>query len=239
MRGLTWAVIWALIGGGCGAAAQNETPEPELAVPLSHDEGGLAPDAGVASGMVPCSPDLPDPHGTCPSNAACDQLDWACFTCWCPLDCTYGRPSNGTCRVRPEIPCLGSPILNRTFTCQYCFQSPARDHVCEPHYDCHSVAAPPQRVVVNCSAPADLLCLGRRNFLKRVRCNWTGGYKWSTAMVLSITLGGFGADRFYLGHWQEGIGKLFSFGGLGVWTLVDVVMIAIRYVGPADGSLYI
>ena len=45
--------------------------------------------------------------------------------------------------------------------------------------------------------------------------------------------------RFYLGHWQEGIGKLFSFGGLGVWTLVDVVMVAIRYIGPADGSLYI
>ncbi len=55
----------------------------------------------------------------------------------------------------------------------------------------------------------------------------------------SITLGGFGADRFYLGHWQEGIGKLFSFGGLGVWTLVDVVMVAIRYVGPSDGSLFI
>jgi hypothetical protein len=46
-------------------------------------------------------------------------------------------------------------------------------------------------------------------------------------------------SRFYLGHWQEGIGKLFSFGGLGVWTLVDVIMVAIRYVGPADGSLYI
>lgn len=45
--------------------------------------------------------------------------------------------------------------------------------------------------------------------------------------------------RFYLGHWQEGIGKLFSFGGLGVWTLVDVVMIATGYLGPADGSLYI
>ena len=60
--------------------------------------------------------------------------------------------------------------------------------------------------------------------------NWTQGHKWFTALLLSVTLGGFGADRFYLGHWQEGIGKLFSFGGLGVWTLVDVVMIAIRYV---------
>ena len=26
-------------------------------------------------------------------------------------------------------------------------------------------------------------------------CNWTSGYKWTTALALSITLGGFGADR--------------------------------------------
>ena len=55
----------------------------------------------------------------------------------------------------------------------------------------------------------------------------------------SITLGGFGADRFYLGHWRAGIGKLFSFGGLGVWTIVDVILVASGYVGPADNSLYI
>jgi len=55
----------------------------------------------------------------------------------------------------------------------------------------------------------------------------------------SITLGGFGADRFYLGLWREGIGKLFSFGGLGVWTIVDVILVAAGYIGPADGSLYI
>lgn len=57
--------------------------------------------------------------------------------------------------------------------------------------------------------------------------------------LFSITIGGFGADRFYLGLWREGIGKLFSFGGLGVWTLVDVVLVATGYIGPADGSLYI
>ncbi|OXU20266.1 hypothetical protein TSAR_015196 [Trichomalopsis sarcophagae] len=91
----------------------------------------------------------------------------------------------------------------------------------------------------NCTVKSDILCLGRRKFLKNLPCNWTGGYKWSTALILSITLGGFGADRFYLGHWQEGIGKLFSFGGLGVWTLIDVMLISMRYLGPADGSLYI
>ena len=49
----------------------------------------------------------------------------------------------------------------------------------------------------------------------------------------------FCVSRFCLGDWQVGIGKLFTFGGLGVWTLVDVVLVAIRYIGPADGSLYI
>ena len=57
--------------------------------------------------------------------------------------------------------------------------------------------------------------------------------------VDSITLGGFGGDRFYLGYWREGLGKLFSFGGIGVWTLVDVILIAVGYIGPADGSHYI
>lgn len=85
----------------------------------------------------------------------------------------------------------------------------------------------------------EVICMGRRVFHKNLLCNWTGGYRWSTAVVLSITLGGFGADRFYLGHWQEGVGKLFSFGGLGVWTLIDAILITLRFLGPADGSLYI
>ena len=55
----------------------------------------------------------------------------------------------------------------------------------------------------------------------------------------SLTLGGFGVDRFYLGYWKEGLAKLFSFGGLGVWTLVDFILIVSEYVGPRDGSLYI
>uniref|UniRef100_A0A915DZH5 TM2 domain-containing protein n=1 Tax=Ditylenchus dipsaci TaxID=166011 RepID=A0A915DZH5_9BILA len=56
-------------------------------------------------------------------------------------------------------------------------------------------------------------------------------------MFYSITLGGFGVDRFYLGLWKSGIGKLFSFGGFGIWTIIDIVLIGVGYVGPADGSL--
>jgi hypothetical protein len=39
------------------------------------------------------------------------------------------------------------------------------------------------------------------------RCHWTSGYSWRKALFLSITMGGFGVDRFYLGHWKSAIGK--------------------------------
>lgn len=85
----------------------------------------------------------------------------------------------------------------------------------------------------------NVVCLGNRKFHKKVPCNWTRGAKFKTALILSVTLGGFGIDRFYLGHWQEGIGKLFSFGGLGVWVIVDTILISIGYLGTSDGSLLI
>ena len=55
----------------------------------------------------------------------------------------------------------------------------------------------------------------------------------------SLTLGGFGVDRFYLGHWGSAIGKLFSFGGLGVWSILDVILVATGYLTPENGSAYI
>ena len=55
----------------------------------------------------------------------------------------------------------------------------------------------------------------------------------------SVTLGGFGVDRFYLEHWGSAAGKLVSFGGLGVWSILDVILIAVGFLGPADGSAYI
>ena len=46
------------------------------------------------------------------------------------------------------------------------------------------------------------------------------------ALLVSFFLGTLGIDRFYLGCPFTGILKLLTFGGLGIWALVDFIRIA-------------
>ena len=48
----------------------------------------------------------------------------------------------------------------------------------------------------------------------------------TTALILSILLGGIGVDRFYLGCVGSGILKLITGGGFGIWWIIDIVLIA-------------
>ena len=48
---------------------------------------------------------------------------------------------------------------------------------------------------------------------------------WNTALLLSILLGIFGADRFYVGRTGLGILKLVTFGGYFVWWVMDVILL--------------
>lgn len=48
----------------------------------------------------------------------------------------------------------------------------------------------------------------------------------TTALILSIFLGNYGIDRFYLGQTGMGVGKLLTCGGLFVWTIIDWFLIS-------------
>lgn len=51
------------------------------------------------------------------------------------------------------------------------------------------------------------------------------------ALVLSLCIGMFGADRLYIGDTMLGILKLITCGGCGIWTLIDWFLIMRRTKG--------
>ncbi len=48
---------------------------------------------------------------------------------------------------------------------------------------------------------------------------------WNTTFILCLFLGSVGAHSFYVGRVKQGIGQLLTFGGCGIWTLIDLYTI--------------
>ncbi|HKW74202.1 MAG TPA: NINE protein [Terriglobales bacterium] len=56
------------------------------------------------------------------------------------------------------------------------------------------------------------------------------------AFLLCFFLGVFGAHRFFLGKIGSGVAQLLTFGGLGLWTLADLIILVTGNFKDAEGN---
>ncbi len=52
---------------------------------------------------------------------------------------------------------------------------------------------------------------------------------WLLVLLMSIFFGWLGVDRFIIGHTGLGIVKLLTWGGFGIWWLIDIILVASKY----------
>jgi len=58
-----------------------------------------------------------------------------------------------------------------------------------------------------------------------------------TTLILAVILGGLGVHRFYVGKIGTGILMFLTLGGLGIWSLIDLIVIALQKFKDSKGLL--
>ncbi len=56
-------------------------------------------------------------------------------------------------------------------------------------------------------------------------------------LLLCFFLGSLGVHRFYAGKIGTGILMIFTLGGFGIWTLIDLIMIIVGKFTDKDGNI--
>lgn len=129
---------------------------------------------------------------------------------------------------------------------QYICPDPSKDQidpVTQQFYGCTKGNNIPSEgeAEVFCIAADGIICNDTKNstFTRKMPCKWTNGYSLEVTLLLSVFLGMFGLDRFYLGYPGIGLAKLCTLGFMFLGQLLDIILIAAQVVGPADGSAYV
>jgi RNA polymerase subunit RPABC4/transcription elongation factor Spt4 len=111
----------------------------------------------------------------------------------------------------------GKEIDNKAVVCPFCGVPPRSG----------------KKYCQNCGAPTDL----NAEFCVKCGVRLISGESrdWIVTLILSLFVGEFGVDRFYTGYIGLGILKLLTFGGCGIWWLIDVILIATGKYKDSDG----
>jgi len=97
-----------------------------------------------------------------------------------------------------------------------------------------------QLTSVNCTVLSGIDCYGARTFLRDgFPCIKYSGHYFLTTLLYSMLLGFLGMDRFCLGHTGTAVGKLLTLGGVGIWWIVDIVLLVTGNLTPEDGSNWV
>ena len=60
---------------------------------------------------------------------------------------------------------------------------------------------------------------------------------WLVALLLCFFIGVIGAHRFYVGKIGTGLLMVFTLGGLGIWTFIDLILIIVGKFKNNDGEV--
>ena len=82
-----------------------------------------------------------------------------------------------------------------------------------------------------CGAPLKIA-----NYQRQPASNKTNEDRWLIALILCILVGSLGVHRFYTGNIVTGVLMLITLGGCGVWTIIDLIMIAANTYRDGNGN---
>lgn len=60
--------------------------------------------------------------------------------------------------------------------------------------------------------------------------------QWLITIILCVLVGEIGVHRFYNGKITSGIFELLTFGGFGIWYLIDIITIVLEKFTDKDGN---
>lgn len=102
---------------------------------------------------------------------------------------------------------------------------------------CHSCGAEVNEkavVCVKCGVAVNNSNISSSN-VQRAQTGPVSDKDWVVTLLLAFFLGVLGVHRFYTGHIGIGVVQLLTFGGCGIWALIDFILILVGSYTDAQG----